>query len=177
MMPSSVPPSWRKPPRHWWPFGGHSNVPTNTMPQDLRDALAELEEWALTNKRDAERDAFAFWMLKIPAIFASASAGVWAHFDLVTVGVIAGAIASVCVIIDGVHPRGMLRNIHLRAVHDIRNLSAKMVSEWRSRNKSVGDDATVAAKIIQYAEPERIRIALYIRNAETALKFDHKDSV
>src|SRR5262249_39974357 len=107
-------------------------------------------------------------MLKIPAIFASASAGVWAHFDLVTIGVIAGAIASVCVIIDGVHPRGMLRNIHLRVVHDIRNLSAKMVSGWRSRNKSVGDDATVAAKIIQDAEPERIRIALYIRNAETA---------
>ncbi len=144
------------------------------MPQELNDTLNELEKWALANQRDAKRDAVAFWILKVPAIFASASAGVWAHFNFITIGVITGAIASVCVIIDGVHPRGMLRNIHLRAFHDIRNLSTKMVSGWRSRNKS-SNDANVAAKLIRDAESERTKIALYIRNAETALKFDHKD--
>jgi hypothetical protein len=155
-------------------FGEDSDLPNYTMPQELRDTLCELEEWALINKRDAKRDAIAFWILKIPAILASASAGVWAHFNFITIGVIAGAIASVCVIIDGVHPRGMLRNIHLRAFHDIRNLSTKMVSGWRARNKSF-NDAKVAAKLIRDAESERTRIALYIRNTETALKFDHKD--
>lgn len=46
------------------------------------------------------------------------------------------AVASIYVIVDGVHPRGMLRNIHLRAYHDIRILSTNMVSQWRSRESS-----------------------------------------
>jgi hypothetical protein len=146
----------------------------NTIPEKLMEPLRDLEEWAISNKRDARRDAVAFWMLKLPAIFASASAGVWAHFDFVTISVIAGAIASVCVIIDGVHPRGMLRNVHLRAFHDIRMLSTKMLNEWRSRNPS-SEHADVIAKIIRDAEPQRVKIASYIRDAETALKFDIKE--
>src|SRR5262245_19356530 len=54
----------------------------SALPVDLRNHLQELEEWAAANKRDAFRDTLAFWGLKIPAILAAASAGVWAHFDL-----------------------------------------------------------------------------------------------
>ena len=38
--------------------------------------LAELEQWAQGNLRDARHDAVAFWALKVPAILASASAGI-----------------------------------------------------------------------------------------------------
>jgi len=105
---------------------------------------------------------------KIPAILASASAGVWAQFNLTAVSVIFGAIASVCVIIDGIHPRGMLRNTHLRAYHDLRILTTQMMTEWRARNTNARDDNT-ARRIIQGAQKERQRIAIYIRDAETAL--------
>jgi len=138
------------------------------MPDDLRDELRELEKWAKDNKRGATKDGQAFWTLKIPAILASASAGVWAYYDLKIVSVIVGAIASVCVIIDGIHPRGMLRNTHLRAYHDIRILATRMVSEWRGRRQNVIEIA-IARKIIRDAESERQRIAVYIRDAETAL--------
>src|SRR5205085_11471414 len=73
------------------------------FPNDLRDQLLELEEWAIANKKDASRDTLAFWSLKLPAILVAASAGVWAHFELTTVGVVAGAVASLCVIVDGIH--------------------------------------------------------------------------
>jgi hypothetical protein len=142
----------------------------NAVPIELQEHLTELEQWAVSNRKDARTDAFSFWSLKIPAIFASAGAGVLAHFELTTVGLIAGAIASMAVIIDGVHPRGMLRNIHLRAYHDLRILSSKMVSQWRSRDTD-SDDRGVARSIIRNAEKERQRIASYIRDAETALKF------
>jgi hypothetical protein len=148
--------------------GGLHNSGPNPMPANLRDALLELEKWAQANKRDASRDIWAFWGLKIPAILASASAGVWAHFDLKTVSVIFGAVASACVIVDGIHPRGMLRNTHLRAYHDLRILATKMVGEWRTRTLNANDDNT-ARRIIRNAEEERQRIALYIRDAETAL--------
>jgi hypothetical protein len=140
------------------------------MPADLRDQLLELEEWAGANKGDAVRDSMGFWGLKLPAILASASAGVWAHFDLTTVSVFAGAIASLCVIIDGIHPRGMLRNTHLRAYHDIRIMISGMVADWRSRSANAKDE-NIARKIIREAESERQRIAAYIRDAETALNY------
>jgi len=143
--------------------------PETELPFDLREQLGELEQWALANQADARRDAIAFWALKVPAILASASAGVWAHFNLTTVAVLMGAVASFCVIIDGVHPRGMLRNVHLRAFHDLRGLTAGMIAQWRSRNREAHPD-NIARNIIRQAEPERQRISAYIRDAETMLK-------
>ncbi|MEO8165385.1 MAG: hypothetical protein ABI619_08310 [Betaproteobacteria bacterium] len=77
------------------------------MPEELQQQLHELEQWAVANRDDARTDSIAFWSLKVPAIFASASAGVWAHFELTTVSLLAGAVAGACVIVDGVHPRGI----------------------------------------------------------------------
>jgi hypothetical protein len=50
-----------------------------------------------------------------------------------------------------------------------------MVSKWRSRNKPSSDDENISAKLIRDAESERTRIALYLRDAETALKFNDKE--
>ncbi len=110
----------------------------------LATQLVELEQWALANKKDTQNDTLAFWSLKAPAILTSAGTGVLAYFDQKTIGVVLGFVASVCVIIDGVQPRGMLRNIHLRAFHDIRFLSSKMVSQWRSREIDVREDVKSA---------------------------------
>jgi hypothetical protein len=135
---------------------------------DLQDHLNELEDWAQANKRDARRDSIAFWSLKAPAIMASASSGLLAQFSLTTLSLAAGAVASVCVLIDGIHPRGMLRNTHMRAYHDIRILHNKMVAEWRSRSVTAKDD-NIARRIIRDSEAEYERISAYIRDAETAL--------
>jgi hypothetical protein len=136
----------------------------------LYEHLKELEAWAKGNKKDATRDAVAFWSLKVPAILAAASAGIWAHWEWTAASVIAGAIASLCVIIDGIHPRGMLRNTHLRAYHDLRMLTSRMMTLWRSRSPDT-NPGNVARKIIREAEQERHRIAVYLRDAETALKY------
>jgi hypothetical protein len=152
------------------PRGVVSDVTGGGLPSSLRNHLLELEEWAKGNKNDARWDAVAFWSLKVPAIFAAASAGLWAHLNLTTVSVVAGAVASLCVIIDGIHPRGMLRNVHLRAYHDLRQLSTHMISDWRSRNPTARED-NVARRIIRDAEEERQRIGAYIRDAETALNY------
>jgi hypothetical protein len=144
----------------------------NQSPQQNLDAeLEHLKQWAAANLKDARKDALAFWAFKIPAILASASAGIWAHFELTTVSMIAGAIASVCVIVDGIHPRGMLRNTHLKAYHDIRMLMSSMASRVRS---TAGTPEKTVREIIRESEPKRKRIETYIRDAETALKSSHK---
>jgi hypothetical protein len=137
---------------------------------DLQNHLRELEEWAATNKRDAFRDRVAFWSLKIPAILAAASAGLWAYLDLPAASALAGALAGLCVLIDGTQPRGLLRNTHLRAYRDLRTLAARMVTLWHTQNRN-GRDETVAGQIIREAEAEQQRIAAYVRDADTALKY------
>jgi len=139
------------------------------MPSELGDQLDELEHWATSNQSDARRESLRFWALKAPAIVVAAGGGVCAYFHLSVVGLLAGAVASFCVMIDGIHPRGMLRNVHLRALHDIRILTTSMVSKWRSR-KSDGNDVDAARQIISEGEDERKRIAVYVRDAETALE-------
>jgi hypothetical protein len=144
------------------------NTSGDGIPEELQTVLSELESWALANRRDARRDFAHFWMLKTPAIFASASAGIWDHFGLTGVGVVSGAIASLCVIMDGVQPKGQMRNTHMRAYHEIRRLESKLVDQWRLRSRDVSAQDTVN-KIIRAAIPERERIAKYVEQVETAL--------
>ena len=133
----------------------------------FEDELAELRQWAEDNLRDARNDARAFWALKIPAVISSASVGVWVHFGWSAVGIVSGAIASVCVLVDGIQPRGALRNTHLRAVHEIRMLISEMTSEFRS---SAEPPDELVRRLIRNSQAERHRIAAYIRDAETTLR-------
>jgi len=143
-------------------------TPNDEVPRDLDAQLQDLERWAQGAQIDARRDAFFFWMLKAPAIVASASAGLCGHFGLTTASLVVAALSSFCILVDGIRPQGMLRNTHLRALHDIRNLTNAMMTQWRSR--PVGQNSTVAArKIVADSEEERNRIATYVRDAESAL--------
>ena len=163
--PSRTALGWRrKPPSAAFPRSG--GIARKTAEEVLADYLAELEQWAVDNRRDARRDAWAFWALKVPAIISSASAGVWAHLGWITVAIISGAVASFCVAVDGIYPHGRLRNVHLRAFFDIRTLAGDVTSRFRS-TEGQPDDAV--RKIIRESQSEQQRIAAYIRDAEAAL--------
>lgn len=149
-----------------------AKVDFGSMPKELVSEIEEFEKWARANERDAKRDAILFWILKIPAILCSASAGIFAYFDLKLLPIIAGAIASLCVLIDGLNPRGKLRNVHLKAHHDLRNLQHTISTEWKkvSVGKSTEEEcAKRAVEILEEAQKKSKRIAAYIKNAETAL--------
>ena len=156
----------RRPQRPTAPFPKSKMPALKPAAEGLTDQLSELEEWADENRKDARRDALLFWSLKVPAIFSAASSGVWAYLGWTLPGIICGAIASFCILVDGIFPPGKLRNVHLRAVHDIRNLISSMTTEFRS---SAGESDEVAYGIIRESENERQRIAAYIRDAETSL--------
>jgi hypothetical protein len=88
--------------------------------------MSELEEWALSNKRDARWDTISFWALKTPAMAASVGAGVFAYRGWELVPIVVVAVGSFCILLDGLNPRGKLRNVHWQAFHDLRNLQHDM---------------------------------------------------
>jgi hypothetical protein len=157
----------RRPQRPTAPYPKSKKPAEKPAAEVLEDQLSELEEWAEENRKDARRDALLFWSLKVPAIFAAASSGVWAHLGWTWPGVICGAIASFCIVVDGIQPRGALRNTHLRAVHEIKMLISKMTSEFRS---SAEQHDELVRGLIRDSQAERQRIAAYIRDAETAFR-------
>jgi hypothetical protein len=138
------------------------------MPDELRQELDAVGKWATANKADAIRDRVAFWILKCPAILVSASAGVLAHFKLDELAMIAAGIASACVLIDGLRPRGLLFSIHSRASHDLFKMHADMLSEWRKGKLKGLATRRLAAEIIAKFAPARTRIAAYLAQAESS---------
>jgi hypothetical protein len=142
------------------------------VPDELRSVLREIERWSIDNKRDAQRDLLAFWAFKTPAIFASASAGLWAHFGFDDIGLIAGVLAMVCVALDGIVHPGLLYNMHQRAHHELENLRAAMMNQWRTRDRTRNQE-DVAITIIRSASEARARMAAYVVKGETSFDSKH----
>lgn len=138
------------------------------LPPQVREFVAELENWATLNRGDARRDTIRFWVLKIPAVASSASASILALAHLDTIAAVVAAIASACILIDAVNPGGQLRNAHLRAVHELRTLQHELMNEWRIASLRGSSSDSAAAQLLENAEKVRARIAADLGAAETA---------
>ena len=45
---------------------------------------------------------------------------------------VAGVFAGLCVLIDGLKPRGQLRNVHRLAFYDLRGFQNRLVTLWQA---------------------------------------------
>ena len=95
------------------------------------------------------------------------SSSLFAYLDIALLPILGGAIASICVLIDGLKHPGMLYNVHLRAFHDLRNLQRYIKAQWKIGIRRKVDRDELVADIITYAEEERKKIGEYLREAET----------
>jgi hypothetical protein len=141
---------------------------SDEIPSQLQAFVAELEEWAILNDRDARMDTLRFWSLKIPTILSSALAGVLAVTHLNTIAAMLAAFASACVLIDAVNPGGQLRNAHLRAVHDLRGLQHRIMKNWRIGILRDKAGNCLAAEILESAQKIRDKITADLRAVETS---------
>lgn len=138
------------------------------MPVEFRQELDLIEEWGESNDKEARQDKLAFWGLKLPAIIVSASGATLAHFKLDDYAMIAGTVATLCVLIDGLRPRGLLYSAHLRTSQDIFKLHADMISDWRRGMLKGLEPKALAAQIMADSVAERTRISNFISKIETA---------
>jgi hypothetical protein len=148
---------------------------TQSLPagSDIREQISqeiqELEQWAALNERDARRDDRRFWMLKIPALVASSFAGVFGYFDLHAATILSGAVGSFCVLADGLNPGGMLRNVHVRAVFDLRQLENDLKTRLRFLDPADDSLGRLRGEVSRAVQSERHRIGTYLKEAESNL--------
>jgi hypothetical protein len=139
------------------------------IPAQLEAFMKELEAWAVLNEQDARQDTIRFWSLKVPAVLSSASAGLLALIHWENLAAALAALASACILIDAVNPGGQLRNAHLRAVHDLRDIQYRVINEWRvAALKTKHPNHAAAAAILESAVVARARVQADLRTAETS---------
>jgi len=142
------------------------------MPEILRRQVTEIEVWATANNRDATRESLRFWALKIPAIVGAGTAGLTGFLGWEIACLVIGGLASACVLVDSLNPAAKLRNAHLAAVHDLRQLQQDMTETWNVnawRLTTREERLELASTIISDAQPELDRIGTALELAETRL--------
>lgn len=140
---------------------------TDDAPPMFLEEMRELKKWARKNEKKATRDKMGFWLFKLPAILVSASAATLAYYKLDSWATITAGVSSMCVLIDGLVPRGMLYGIHSKAAADIHDLHAKMASQYRQGMLRDEEPRFLAAKILDGSLEERHRINDYVKQAKT----------
>jgi hypothetical protein len=151
------------------------SIHDESIPAELREYLQELEMWAQLNQRDLRGDTLAYWLLKVPAILASACSGILTASDVAILPGVLAALASACVLIDAFQPRGQLRNAHLRAIYDIRSLEHQIVSRWRVGSLRGVPDNKLAADILEESQQKQRKIEAELRAAETPIGQPNKE--
>ena len=121
------------------------------------------------NQRDAKDDLLKFWALKVPAIAASTCAGLFVHFELNTISVIASTLGSVFIVLDGLLRPGMLRKVHVRALYDLRDLQSEVTRQWQIGCFQKKDENELAAEILSKALEKRSQIQAYLSAAESSV--------
>lgn len=104
----------------------------SSLPPVLAEKLEEFEQWARDNERESRRDVISFWALKTPAIVISAGSGLITLVGNQVLTAATGVFASILVLIDGLRPRGQLRNAHRLALYDLRAFQNRIVTLWQA---------------------------------------------
>ncbi|HXN26081.1 MAG TPA: hypothetical protein VN902_03105 [Candidatus Acidoferrales bacterium] len=152
--------------------GGGASAPTletSQAPQEFLDEMAVIMKWAEANEKDAKRDLFQFWLLKLPAILVTAGAALFAYFKIDVGAIAASAVSAVCIMVDAVRPKGQMYRVHRRAANDIFKLHADMASQFRAGKLNHRELTYLAGGIISESKKERDRITKYVTDAESTL--------
>jgi hypothetical protein len=158
-------------------LGRQSPDSRGDAPREFLEEMYDIKRWAMANEKSAKWDLANFWLLKIPAILVSASAATLAHYRLDAAATFAAGMASACVLIDGLRPRGLLHAAHSKTSATIYNLHARMASEYRQGRLNGEAPKPLAARILKESARERAQINEYIIQIESSSLKDHSGNL
>lgn len=159
------------------PEGSDADIPFPPgafSPEEAIDAqISDLERWALANERRERTENLRFWVLRGTAFAGAAVASIegWLGNGR-TAGVLAGA-AALFVAIDASWPGTNPRNLHRRAVHDLRSLQNSVRLKWDKvrlayPNPTGARRVANALALLDAIQTKREDISRYLGSAEAS---------
>ena len=139
----------------------------------IDEQIADLEHWAEANLNRDRKDKLRFWVLRGLAFMSAAAAAVSAGLGQPKVAVVLSALAAICVAIDSAWPSDSFRNVHRRAVYDLRELQNTLKLRWDKVRLAHPDAAAPqrtahALALLDQVQNKREEIGKYLGSSEAS---------
>jgi hypothetical protein len=139
----------------------------------IDEQINDLERWVQANLTRSRSEKIRFWVLRGLAISGALLAALMAKRDSPQVTILASVLAALCVAIDAAWPSDSFRNVHQRAVCDLRELQNTLKLRWDKVCLAHPDPAAAqrtahALALLDQVQNKREEIGRYLGSAEAS---------
>ena len=139
----------------------------------IDEQIGDLERWAEANLTRNRRDKIRFWVLRGAGFLAASGAALAGGHSLTRVTIGLGVFAALCIAIDSAWPSDAGRNVHLRAVYDLRELQNTLKLRWDKVRLAHPDPNAAqrtahALALLDQVQNKREEIGKYLGSAEAS---------
>jgi hypothetical protein len=146
-------------------------TPRFTPEESLDDQIRDLEAWARAIVRRNTGDSARFWILRGLAFCAAALAATTALQERTNAVVILSALAALCIALEAGWPGASVRNVHRRAIHDLREVQSTVKLRWHKVLLAHPDPSSrkrvaYALELLELIHAKREEVGKYLGSAE-----------
>ena len=139
----------------------------------IDEQINDLERWVQANLRRSRREKVRFWVLRGLAVSGALMAALMAKRESPQVTILASVLAAICVAVDAAWPSDSFRNVHQRAVFDLRELQNTLKLRWDkvclAHPDSMAPQRTAhALALLDQVQNKREEIGKYLGSAEAS---------
>ena len=139
----------------------------------IDEQISDLERWADANLARDRKDKIRFWVLRGLAFSSASAAALTAGFAHPQGTIVFAVLAALCVAIDAAWPSDAFRNVHRRAVYDLRELQNTLKLRWDKVRLAHPDPAAAqrtahALALLDQVQAKREEIGKYLGSAEAS---------
>jgi len=139
----------------------------------IDEQIADLEHWAEANLNRDRKDKLRFWVLRGLAFLSAAGSATSAGLAQPKAAVVFGALSALCIAIDSAWPSDAFRNVHRRAVYDLRELQNTLKLRWDKVRLAHPDPAAQqrtahALALLDQVQNKREEIGKYLGSSEAS---------
>jgi hypothetical protein len=139
----------------------------------IDEQIADLEHWAEANLNRDRKDKLRFWILRGLGFACASATALTAGFGHPRATIAFGVLAALCVAIDSAWPSDSFRNVHRRAVYDLRELQNTLKLRWDKVRLAHPDPAAQqrtahALALLDQVQNKREEIGKYLGSAEAS---------
>jgi hypothetical protein len=150
-------------------FRPGSFAPETAIDEQIKD----LERWAEANLKRSRNDKIRFWVLRGLAISGAVLAALMAKRESPQLTILASVLAALAVAIDAAWPSDSFRNVHQRAVFDLRELQNTLKLRWDKVCLAHPDPLAAARTahalaLLDQVQNKREEIGKYLGSAEAS---------
>jgi len=139
----------------------------------INEQISDLERWVQANLVRSRNEKIRFWVLRGLAVSGALMAALMARRESPQVTILCSVLSALCVAIDAAWPSDSFRNVHQRAVFDLRELQNTLKLRWDKvclahPDPSAPARTAHALALLDQVQNKREEIGKYLGSAEAS---------